>query len=75
VSVLNVVDGCIPSEMSTGSEAGIDEERRLLYVAMTRAKDHLELLVPQRFYITPVANPAAKQQALDLAARMRAMWK
>jgi DNA helicase-2/ATP-dependent DNA helicase PcrA len=52
VSVLNVVDGCIPSEMSTGSDAGVDEERRLLYVAMTRAKDHLELLVPQRFYIT-----------------------
>ena len=38
--------------MSTGSDAGVDEERRLLYVAMTRAKDHLELLVPQRFYIT-----------------------
>ena len=56
VSVLNVVDGCIPSEMSTGSEAGIDEERRLLYVAMTRAKDHLELLVPQRFYITGQAS-------------------
>ncbi|MBP6194671.1 MAG: ATP-dependent helicase [Methyloversatilis sp.] len=56
VSVLNVVDGCIPSEMSTGNETGIDEERRLLYVAMTRAKDHLELLVPQRFYITGQAS-------------------
>lgn len=52
VSVLNVVDGCIPSEMSTGTEAEIEEERRLLYVAMTRAKDHLELLLPQRFYVT-----------------------
>jgi DNA helicase-2/ATP-dependent DNA helicase PcrA len=56
VSVLNVVDGCIPSEMSTGSEAGIEEERRLLYVAMTRAKDHLELVVPQRFYVTGQAS-------------------
>lgn len=52
VSVLNVVDGCIPSEMSTGSKTEIEEERRLLYVAMTRAKEQLELVVPQRFYIT-----------------------
>jgi DNA helicase-2/ATP-dependent DNA helicase PcrA len=52
VHVLNVVDGCIPSDMATGNEAEIDEERRLLYVAMTRARDHLQLLVPHRFYIT-----------------------
>jgi DNA helicase-2/ATP-dependent DNA helicase PcrA len=50
VQVLNVVDGCIPSDMSTGSGEGIEEERRLLYVAMTRAKNHLHLIVPQRFY-------------------------
>ena len=50
VQVLNVVDGCIPSDMSTGSSDEIEEERRLLYVAMTRAKDHLHLIVPQRFY-------------------------
>jgi len=52
VSVLNVVDGCIPSDMATGRQEEIDEERRLLYVAMTRAKQHLHLLVPQRFYVT-----------------------
>ena len=52
VSVLNVVDGCIPSDMATGRAAEIEEERRLLYVAMTRARDHLHLLVPQRFYVT-----------------------
>jgi len=52
VSVLNVVDGCIPSDMATGTEAGVEEERRLLYVALTRARDHLELLVPHRFYRT-----------------------
>ena len=52
VSVLNVVDGCIPSDMATGSELEIEEERRLLYVAMTRAKDHLDLMLPQRFYVT-----------------------
>jgi DNA helicase-2/ATP-dependent DNA helicase PcrA len=36
--------------MSTGSSEEIEEERRLLYVAMTRAKNHLHLIVPQRFY-------------------------
>jgi DNA helicase II / ATP-dependent DNA helicase PcrA len=50
VYVLNVVDGCIPSDMATGSKEEIEEERRLLYVAMTRAKDSLYLVQPQRFY-------------------------
>jgi DNA helicase II / ATP-dependent DNA helicase PcrA len=50
VFVLNVVDGCIPSDLGTGSSAEIDEERRLLYVAMTRARDELALVVPQRFF-------------------------
>jgi DNA helicase-2/ATP-dependent DNA helicase PcrA len=51
VHVLNVVDGCIPSDLSTGSAEEIEEERRLLYVAMTRARDELHLMVPQRFYV------------------------
>ena len=51
VQVLNCVDGCIPSDMATGSAREIEEERRLLYVAMTRAKDHLTLLLPQRFHV------------------------
>jgi DNA helicase-2/ATP-dependent DNA helicase PcrA len=50
VFVLNVVDGCIPSDLGTGTTAEIEEERRLLYVAMTRAKDDLRLIVPQRFF-------------------------
>lgn len=112
VSVLNVVDGCLPSDLATGSELEIEEERRLLYVAMTRAKDHLELMVPQRFYITgqsstgdrhvyasrtrfipnrllpcfesrtwPLATDAiagpkpGPSSPIDLAARMRAMWR
>jgi DNA helicase-2/ATP-dependent DNA helicase PcrA len=50
VFVLNVVDGCIPSDLATGTSAEIEEERRLLYVAMTRAKDHLRLITPQRFF-------------------------
>jgi len=52
VHLLNAVDGCIPSDMATGNQAQIDEERRLLYVALTRAKRHLQVLVPQRFYVS-----------------------
>ncbi|HSI40378.1 MAG TPA: ATP-dependent helicase [Xanthobacteraceae bacterium] len=50
VFVLNVVDGCIPSDLGVGTKDEIEEERRLLYVAMTRAKDSLHLVVPQRFF-------------------------
>jgi DNA helicase-2/ATP-dependent DNA helicase PcrA len=50
VFVLNCIDGCIPSDLATKNTPEIEEERRLLYVAMTRAKDHLHLIVPQRFY-------------------------
>ena len=60
VFVLNVVDGCIPSDMATGSAEEIEEERRLLYVAMTRAKDQLMLLVPQRFYVHQQARRGDK---------------
>jgi DNA helicase-2/ATP-dependent DNA helicase PcrA len=56
VHVLNVVDGCIPSDMATGSAEDIEEERRLLYVAMTRAKEHLHLVVPNRFFIKQQAQ-------------------
>lgn len=52
VHILNAVDGCIPSDLGTGSTHELEEERRLLYVAMTRAKDHLTLGLPQRFYVT-----------------------
>jgi DNA helicase-2/ATP-dependent DNA helicase PcrA len=112
VSVLNVVDGCIPSDIATRNRAEIEEELRLLYVAMTRAKDTLDLVVPQRFYVTQqsgtgdrhvyagrsrfipnallryfeetgwppapaVAEPdqASRQMAVDLAAKMREMWR
>jgi DNA helicase-2/ATP-dependent DNA helicase PcrA len=51
VFLLNVVDGCIPSDLGTGTTEELEEERRLLYVAMTRAKDDLHLLVPQRFFV------------------------
>jgi DNA helicase-2/ATP-dependent DNA helicase PcrA len=50
VYILNVVDGCMPSDLGAGTSAELEEERRLLYVAMTRAKDDLHLMVPQRFF-------------------------
>jgi DNA helicase-2/ATP-dependent DNA helicase PcrA len=111
VFVLNCVDGCIPSDLATGSTEEIEEERRLLYVAMTRARDDLALVVPQRFYVHgqakngdrnvfasrtrfipqpllrhfdrqtwPSVQPqeprrAAEGPRVDLAARMRAMWR
>lgn len=50
VFLLNAVDGCIPSDLGTGSRAEIEEERRLLYVAMTRAREGLHILLPQRFF-------------------------
>ena len=51
VYILNVVDGCIPSDLATGTPAEIEEERRLLYVAMTRARSDLTLMQPLRFMI------------------------
>jgi DNA helicase-2/ATP-dependent DNA helicase PcrA len=50
VFLLNAVDGCMPSDLGVGSLEEIEEERRLLYVAMTRAKDSLHLVMPQRFF-------------------------
>ncbi|MEO7774011.1 MAG: ATP-dependent helicase [Steroidobacteraceae bacterium] len=52
VYVLNVVDGSFPSEFATGKAELVDEERRLLYVAMTRARNELHLISPLRFQLT-----------------------
>jgi DNA helicase-2/ATP-dependent DNA helicase PcrA len=41
----------MPSDLGAGTTAELEEECRLLYVAMTRAKDDLHLLVPQRFFV------------------------
>jgi len=49
VYVLNVVDGSFPSEFATSRAELIEEERRLLYVAMTRARNELQLCVPLKF--------------------------
>jgi DNA helicase-2/ATP-dependent DNA helicase PcrA len=52
VYVLNVADGSFPSEFSTGRAELIEEERRLFYVAMTRAQRALHLIAPLRYYVT-----------------------
>src|SRR4029077_340827 len=62
VFVLNAVDGCIPSDLAVGTMAENEEERRLLYVAMTRAKDDLHLMVPQRFF-THAQKPEGDRHA------------
>jgi DNA helicase-2/ATP-dependent DNA helicase PcrA len=53
VYVIHAADGNIPSDMSTGSEDEIEEERRLFYVALTRAKDWLYVTVPLQYYKRP----------------------
>jgi len=52
IYVLNFSDGNFPSEFATGKPEMIDEERRLLYVAMTRAKNNLSLIAPLRYHVT-----------------------
>jgi len=52
VHLLNVADGNFPSEFSTGRPELVEEERRLLYVAMTRAKRDLHLIAPLKYYVT-----------------------
>jgi DNA helicase-2/ATP-dependent DNA helicase PcrA len=52
VFVLNVNDGSFPNEFAAGKPALIEEERRLLYVAITRAKRDLHLVAPLKFYVT-----------------------
>ncbi len=111
VFMLNVVDGCIPSDLAVGTTQEIEEERRLLYVGMTRAKDNLTLITPQRFFtsgqhgqgdrhvyasrtrfipvtllqyfetaawpvVTATPSERSTQQIrVDVAARMRTMWR
>jgi len=52
VYLLNVTDGNFPNEFATGKPEAIEEERRLLYVALTRAKSSLDLIAPLKYYVT-----------------------
>jgi DNA helicase-2/ATP-dependent DNA helicase PcrA len=53
VYVIHAADGNIPSDMATGRLEEIEEERRLFYVALTRAKDWLYVCYPLRYYSYP----------------------
>jgi DNA helicase-2/ATP-dependent DNA helicase PcrA len=50
VHLPHLVDGALPSDMALGDPAGLAEEHRLFYVAITRARDHLYLYAPQRLH-------------------------
>jgi DNA helicase II / ATP-dependent DNA helicase PcrA len=56
VYVLNVADGNFPSEFATAKPDMIEEERRLLYVAMTRARNELHLCAPLKYQVTQQAK-------------------
>ncbi len=72
VYILNVADGNFPSEFSTGRSDQIEEERRLLYVAMTRAKNDLHLVAPLKYY---VANQPKNGDRHVYGARSRFLTK
>lgn len=50
VYVIHAADGNIPADQATGSDDEIEEERRLFYVALTRAKNHLFICRPERYF-------------------------
>lgn len=56
VYLMNACDGNLPSEPAGGNAELIEEERRLLYVAMTRARQELHLCVPQNYSATSRAG-------------------
>ena len=62
VHVIHAADGMIPSDMATGDDDEIEEERRLLYVALTRARDALHVYRPMRYYRKPKGDPHSYSQ-------------
>ncbi len=50
VHLIHAADGAFPSDLATGSAEEVDEERRLFYVALTRAKHHLHIYAPLRYH-------------------------
>ncbi len=72
VHVLNVADGNFPSEFAAGDAGQIEEERRLLYVAMTRAKTDLHVIAPLRYHVT---QQARRGDAHVYGARSRFMTR
>ncbi len=50
VHVIHAADGNFPADMALGSAEGLEEERRLFYVAVTRARRNLAIYVPLRYH-------------------------
>ena len=50
VHLIHAADGNLPSDMALNEKGGLDEERRLAYVALTRARDVLDVYVPMRYH-------------------------
>jgi DNA helicase-2/ATP-dependent DNA helicase PcrA len=76
VHVIHLADGCFPSDMATGSVEELEEERRLLYVACTRARNVLELSWPQRYHHNrkhPTDNHGWAQPSRLLGPAVRAV--
>jgi DNA helicase II / ATP-dependent DNA helicase PcrA len=59
VHVIHATDGNIPADMALSTKEGLEEERRLFYVAATRPRRSLSLYVPLRFYHRPRARDDA----------------
>jgi DNA helicase-2/ATP-dependent DNA helicase PcrA len=53
VHLLAAYDGNFPADLAAGTSESIAEERRLLYVALTRARRSLSIYVPRRYYRRP----------------------
>ena len=56
VHLLRATDGNIPSDMALSTTEGLEEERRLFYVALTRARRHLHLYAPRRYHYKPIGD-------------------
>jgi DNA helicase-2/ATP-dependent DNA helicase PcrA len=50
VHLIHAAEGMFPSDLATGSLEEIEEERRLFYVALTRAREHLHIYAPLRYH-------------------------
>ena len=73
VHVIHAADGNFPSDMSTGSPEGLEEERRLFYVAVTRARRNLAIYVPLRYHHHQVRDDHSwAQPSRFLSASVRA---
>lgn len=66
VFVIHAADGFIPSDLATGDEDGIEEERRLPHAALTRAKRHLEVVFPLRYHDRTQRHPGRHHRYAQL---------